>query len=60
MMSSTSGFFSASQRWTGLYASKIGAQTGSSCFFLSNAKPMVGVCEVAIAPTILAMGSPAR
>jgi hypothetical protein len=42
-------------RLIGLYASKIGAHTGSSCFFLSYAKPMVGVCELAMAPTILAM-----
>jgi hypothetical protein len=35
---------------TGAKASKMGAQTGSSCLFLSKAKPMVGVCEQAMAP----------
>jgi len=34
--------------------SKMGAQTGSFSLFLSNAKPMVGVCEHATAPMILA------
>src|SRR5438132_4137777 len=55
MKSSASGLFSASQRWIGMNASKIGAHTGSCCFFLSYAKPMVGVWELATAPRILAM-----
>src|SRR5580698_3779891 len=35
--------------------SKIGAQTGSFCLPASKAKPMVGVCETATPPMILAM-----
>src|SRR5690349_15830286 len=41
----------------GLYASKIGAHTGSSCFFVSYAKPIVGEWELATAPMIFAMRS---
>src|SRR6187399_1186700 len=33
----------------------MGAHTGSCCLFASSAKPMVGVCEVAMPPTIVAM-----
>jgi len=51
----TSGCFSASQFASGAKFSKIGAQTGSSRLFLSNAKPMVGVCEAAMPPMIRAM-----
>ena len=56
MKKSTSGFFSASQRWTGANASKMGAHTGSCCLWRSNAKPMVGVWEQATAPMMRAMG----
>src|SRR6185312_11494369 len=55
MKNSTSGFFSASQRCTGLYPSKIGAQMGSFCLLVSSANPMVGVWEEAIPPTIVAI-----
>src|ERR1700761_7618921 len=51
----TSGCFSASQFASGAKFSKIGAQTGSSRLFLSNAKPIVGVCEAAMPPIIRAM-----
>src|SRR5688572_19366595 len=51
----TSGFFSASQSRTGWYPLKMGAHTGSSCFFWSKANPMVGVCELATAPIIFAI-----
>ncbi len=54
MKNSTSGFLSASHCCTGAKASKMGAQTGSCCLFLSNAKPMVGVCEQATAPMMRA------
>src|SRR5262245_49235752 len=33
----------------------MGAHTGSFCFFASSANPMVGVWEVAIPPTMMAM-----
>jgi hypothetical protein len=55
MKKSTSGLRSASQRCTGAKASKMGAHTGSCCFFLSKAKPMVGVWEHATAPMMRAM-----
>ena len=51
----TSGFCSASHCLTGSKAAKMGAQTGSSCFFWSKAKPMVGVCETAMPPMMRAM-----
>src|SRR5262245_47864679 len=57
IMNSTSGFFSASQRRTGSYPAKIGAHTGSCCLLASSAKPMVGVCEEAMPPTIVATAS---
>src|ERR1700752_511992 len=33
----------------------MGFQTGSDCFWLSRANPIVGVCDVAMAPMILAI-----
>src|SRR6478735_6057287 len=58
MKNSTSGWRSASQTCTGSKALKMGAQTGSSCLFLSKAKPMVGVWEQATAPMMRAMMNP--
>src|SRR3974377_1764252 len=55
MRNNTSGFFSSSQARTGRYESKMEPQTGTSCFCLSSAKPIVGECDVATAPRILAM-----
>src|SRR2546426_9533644 len=55
MMTAASGFFSFSHALMGAKASKMGAQTGSSPLFLSWANPMVGVCEHATAPMMLAM-----
>src|SRR5215472_3227495 len=55
MNSRTSGRFSCSHCCTGRKPAKIGAQTGSACFFASSAKPIVGVCDEPIPPTILAM-----
>jgi hypothetical protein len=54
-LSSTSGFFSASHAESGANCSKIGAHTGSSRLSRSYAKPMVGVCETAMPPTMRAM-----
>src|SRR4051812_114889 len=54
-MTAASGLFSCSHCLTGANASKIGAHTGSSRLFLSCANPMVGVCEHATAPMMLAM-----
>src|SRR5688572_14455644 len=36
----------------------MGFHAGSCCFWPSTAKPMVGVCDVAIAPTMRAMSTP--
>src|SRR6266853_2050689 len=55
MVSRTSARVLASQARIGSYASKIGFQTGSFSRRRSLANPMVGVCDVAIAPMILAM-----
>jgi hypothetical protein len=38
----------------------MGFQTGSFCFDVSNAKPIVGVWDVASAPMILAMTIPLK
>src|SRR5678816_389735 len=57
-MNSTSGCCAAGQAVIGWYASKMGFHTGSCCFWPSTAKPMVGVCDVAIAPTMRAMSTP--
>src|SRR5256885_5503952 len=54
-MTAASGLFSCSHCLAGANASKIGAHTGSSRLFLSCANPMVGVCEHATAPMMLAM-----
>src|SRR6476659_2087461 len=53
--SRTSGFFSASHAASGANCAKIGAQTGSARLSRSYAKPMVGVCETAMPPTMRAM-----
>src|SRR5258708_31705456 len=55
MVSRTSARILASQARIGSYASKIGFQTGSFSRRRSLANPIVGVCDVAIAPMILAM-----
>src|SRR5947207_3129380 len=55
MVSRTSARLSASQTRIGSYASKIGFQMGSFSRPRSLANPIVGVCDVAIAPMILAM-----
>src|ERR1700761_2342425 len=55
MKNRTSGCLSASHFWTGLYPSKIGAQTASFCLLVSSAKPIVGVWEEAIPPTMVAI-----
>src|SRR5580692_8812723 len=55
MVSRTSARWSASHARIGAYASKIGFQIGSFSRRRSLANPIVGVCDVAIAPMILAM-----
>src|SRR5216684_3661429 len=55
MVSRTSARLLASQARIGSYASKIGFQMGSFSRRRSLANPIVGVCDVAIAPMILAM-----
>src|ERR1700730_1466637 len=55
MVSRTSARLSASQARIGSYASKIGFQIGSLSRRRSLANPIVGVCDVAIAPMIFAM-----
>src|ERR1700730_7909242 len=55
MVSRTSARLSASQARIGSYASKVGFQIGSFSRRRSLANPIVGVCDVAIAPMILAM-----
>src|SRR5580693_6894157 len=55
MVTRTSARLSASQARIGSYASKIGFQIGSLSRRRSLANPIVGVCDVAIAPMILAM-----
>src|ERR1700675_4894216 len=55
MVTRTSARFSASHARIGAYASKIGFQVGSLSRRRSLANPIVGVCDVAIAPMIFAM-----
>src|SRR5256885_5618094 len=55
MKNRTSGRFSCNHLCTGSKPANIGAQTGSVCLFASSAKPIVGVCEEPMPPTILAM-----
>jgi hypothetical protein len=57
MKNSTSGCLSRNHCCTGSKPANIGAHTGSLCLFASSAKPIVGVCEEPIPPTILAISS---
>src|SRR5699024_11317068 len=51
----TSGVLSAIHSWSGLYPSKRGFQSGSSCKPRSWAAPMEGTCEVARPQTMRAI-----
>src|SRR5467141_2289258 len=55
MKNRTSGRFSCNHLCTGWKPANIGAQTGSVCLFASSAKPIVGVCDEPMPPTILAI-----